>query len=139
MLENLSEVHVRVDGFQDAALFTLTAGTSLRVTPLIVDEAAQRSMMMSIDIADGDLSPASVDSIPVIRRRTVNTQAMVDEGRSLLIAGFSSEETVNAVTGVPLLSSMPLIGNLFKHTEKTQTNMERFYLLTPRLVMPAVA
>jgi type III secretion protein C len=139
VLENLSEVHVRVDGFQDAALFTLTAGTSLRVTPLIVDEAAQRSMMMSIDIADGDLSPASVDSIPVIRRRTVNTQAMVDEGRSLLIAGFSSEETVNAVTGVPLLSSVPLIGNLFKHTEKTQTNMERFYLLTPRLVMPAVA
>ena len=139
LLENLNEVHVRVDGFQDAALFTITAGTSLRVTPLIVDEAAQRSLMMSIDIADGDLSPSSVDSIPVIRRRTVNTQAMVDEGTSLLIAGFSSEETVDAVTGVPLLSSVPLIGNLFKYTEKTRANMERFYLLTPRLVMPAVA
>jgi type III secretion protein C len=139
VLENLSELHVRVDGFQDAGLFTITAGTSLRVTPLIVDEDPGRSLMMSIDIADGDLSPASVDRIPIIRRRTVNTQAMVDENASLLIAGFSSEETVNAVTGVPLLSNIPLIGGLFRHTEKTRANMERFYLLTPRLVMPALA
>lgn len=139
VLENLSELHVRVDGFQDAGLFTITAGTSLRVTPLIVDEELGRSLMMSIDIADGDLSPATVDRIPIIRRRTVNTQAMVDENASLLIAGFSSEETVNAVTGVPLLSDIPLIGGLFRHSEKTRANMERFYLLTPRLVMPALA
>lgn len=139
VLENLSELHVRVDGFQDAGLFTITAGTSLRVTPLIVDEELGRSLMMSIDIADGDLSPASVDRIPIIRRRTVNTQAMVDQNSSLLIAGFSSEETVNAVTGVPLLSDIPFVGGLFRHTEKTRANMERFYLLTPRLVMPALA
>lgn len=139
VLENLSELNVRVSGFQDAGLFTITAGTSLRVTPLIVDEEPGRSLMMSIDIADGDLSPSSVDSIPIIRRRTVNTQAMVDERASLLIAGFSSEETVNAVTGVPLLSKIPVIGGLFRHTEKTRANMERFYLLTPRLVMPALA
>ena len=139
VLENLSELNVRVSGFQDAGLFTITAGTSLRVTPLIVDEEPGRSLMMSIDIADGDLSPSSVDSIPIIRRRTVNTQAMVDERASLLIAGFSTEETVNAVTGVPLLSKIPVIGGLFRHTEKTRANMERFYLLTPRLVMPALA
>ncbi|MBX3621593.1 MAG: type III secretion system outer membrane ring subunit SctC [Rhizobacter sp.] len=139
VLENLNELHIRVDGFQDAGLFSITAGTSLRVTPLIVDESDRRSLMMSIDIADGDLAAATVDNIPVIRRRTVNTQAMVDEGTSLLIAGFSSEETVDAVTGVPLLSSVPIIGNLFKYSEKTRANMERFYLLTPRLVMPAVA
>lgn len=139
VLENLSELHVRVDGFQDAGLFTITAGTSLRVTPLIVDDEPARSLMMSIDIADGDLSAASVDQIPIIRRRTVNTQAMVDENASLLIAGFSSEETINAVTGVPVLSAIPLLGNLFKYTEKSRANMERFYLLTPRLVLPAVA
>ena len=139
LLENLSQLNVRVSGFQDAGLFTITAGTSLRMTPLIVEDTAQRSVMMSIEIVDGDLSPVSVDQIPIIRRRSINTQAMVDESASLLIAGFSSVETINAVTGVPLVSQLPLIGNLFKHTENTRTSMERLYLLTPRLVMPPAA
>jgi len=78
VLENLSELHVRVDGFQDAGLFNITAGTALRVTPLIVDENSGRRVMMSINIDDGDLSSATVDRIPIVRRRTVNTQALVD-------------------------------------------------------------
>jgi len=78
----------------------------------------------------------SVDKIPIVRRRTVNTQALVEEGASLLIAGYSSEERSNAVTGVPLLKDIPGVGGLFRSTEKKQSNMERFYLLTPRLVLP---
>ncbi|MES2250304.1 MAG: type III secretion system outer membrane ring subunit SctC [Pseudomonadota bacterium] len=136
VLENLSEFYVRVDGFQDAGLFSITAGTAVRVTPLVIDEKASRGVMMSIDIVDGDLSPMSVDKIPIVRRRTVNTQALVEEGSSLLIAGYSSEEKTNAVTGVPLLKDIPGVGGLFRSTEKKQANMERFYLLTPRLVVP---
>ncbi len=136
-LENMSEIHVKVQGFQDAGLFSITTGTALRVTPLIVDEQAGRGVMLSINIEDGDLSPLDgIDNIPLVRRRTVNTQAMVDENTSLLIAGFSTQETVNASTGVPLLSDVPLVGNLFKYSEKSRKNMERFYLLTPRLVIP---
>ncbi|WP_431131294.1 type III secretion system outer membrane ring subunit SctC [Variovorax paradoxus] len=136
VLENLSEFYVRVDGFQDAGLFSITAGTAVRVTPLIIEEKAGRGVMMSIDIVDGDLSPQSVDKIPIVRRRTVNTQALVDEGASLLIAGYSSEEKSNAITGVPLLKDIPGVGGLFRYTDKKQANMERFYLLTPRLVTP---
>jgi type III secretion protein C len=136
VLENLSEFYVRVDGFQDAGLFSITAGTAVRVTPLIIDEKAGRGVMMSIDIVDGDLSAQAVDRIPIVRRRTVNTQALVDEGASLLIAGYSSEERSNATTGVPVLKDIPGVGSLFKYSDKKQINMERFYLLTPRLVTP---
>ncbi|AKJ32084.1 type III secretion system outer membrane ring subunit SctC [Caldimonas brevitalea] len=139
VLENLSEFFVRVDGFQDASLFSITAGTAVRVTPLVVDERNGRGVMLSIDIVDGNLSNEIVDRIPIVRRRTVNTQALVDEGNSLLIAGYSSEEKVNATSGVPVLSDLPIVGNLFKYNEKKQANMERFYLLTPRLVIPTSA
>jgi type III secretion protein C len=142
-LENLSEFFVRVNGFQDAGLFSVTTGTSVRVTPLIVDAAPSSpsapqtqppGVMMSIDIEDGDLSGSTVDQIPVVRRRRVNTQALMDEGQSLLIAGYTSEEKSSAASGVPLLSDIPVVGRLFKYDEKTQNNMERFYLLTPRLI-----
>ena len=139
VLENFSEFYVRVDGFQDAGLFRVTAGTAVRVTPLIIDEQGGRGVMMSIDIQDGDLSSASVDRIPIVRRRTVNTQALVSEGTSLLIAGYTSEEKTNATSGVPVLSSIPVLGKLFQYSEKKQLNMERFYLLTPRLVVPGAA
>ena len=139
VLENFSEFYVRVDGFQDAGLFRVTAGTAVRVTPLIIDEQSGRGVMMSIDIEDGDLSSASVDRIPIVRRRTVNTQALVAEGTSLLIAGYTSEEKTNATSGVPVLSSIPVLGKLFQYSEKKQLNMERFYLLTPRLVVPGAA
>lgn len=133
-LENLNELHVRVQGFQDAGLFSITAGTALRITPMMIDEGAERGVMMSINIQDADLSPTSVDAIPIVRRRAVNTQALVEEGTSLLIAGYSSEEKSTVTSGVPGLSRVPVIGKLFQHTEKKRVNMERFYMLTPRLV-----
>lgn len=138
-LENLQEFYVRVDGFQDAGLFNVTAGTAVRVTPLVVDEQENRAVMLTIDIADGNLSGETVDRIPVVRRRSITTQAMVEEGKSLLIAGYTTEEKVNASSGVPLLQDVPIIGNLFKYQEKRQNNMERFYLLTPRLVIPGMS
>lgn len=134
VLENLSQFYVRVNGYQDAGLFTVTTGTAVRVTPLIVDDDKNRGLMLSIDIEDGDLSSGSVDQIPIVRRRTVNTQALVDEGQSLLIAGYTSEAKSLATSGVPVLKDVPVLGRLFRYDEQKQTHMERFYLLTPRLV-----
>jgi len=136
-LENLSDFYVRVNGFQDAGLFKVTTGTSVRVTPLIVDDKSGRGVMMSVAIEDGNLSAtSSVDQIPLVLHRNVNTQALIDEGTSLLIAGYSSEEKTNATAGVPVLSNIPVVGNLFKYSEKKLNKQERFYLLTPRLVVP---
>lgn len=137
-LEDLSDFYVRVNGFQDAGLFKVTTGTSVRVTPLIVDDATGQGVMMSINIEDGDFSSTnSVDQIPVVLHRTVNTQALIDQGTSLLIAGYSTEQKTSAASGVPVLSSLPVVGRLFKYDQKNQKKQERFYLLTPRLVTPA--
>ena len=135
ILENLSDFYVSVAGFQDASLFKVTTGTSVRVTPMIVDERNGRGVMMTIDIQDGNIDPSqSVGQIPVVRHRTVDTQALIDEGSSLLLAGYTSESRSSAASGVPVLSSIPLIGQLFKYDQKQRNKEERLYLLTPRLV-----
>ena len=64
---------------------------------------------------------------------------MVGDGQGILLAGYSSEERTNTMSGVPGLSKIPYLGGLFKYQSKKQSNMERFYLLTPRFVMPGVA
>jgi type III secretion protein C len=134
-LENLSDFYVSVAGFQDASLFKVTTGTSVRVTPMIVDERNGRGVMMTIDIQDGNIDATqSVGQIPIVRHRTVNTQALIDEGSSLLLAGYTSESRSSAASGVPVLSSIPVIGHLFKYDQKQRNKEERLYLLTPRLV-----
>ncbi|MBW8758672.1 MAG: type III secretion system outer membrane ring subunit SctC [Burkholderiales bacterium] len=139
-LENLSDFYVSVAGFQDASLFKVTTGTSVRVTPMIVDERNGRGVMMTIDIQDGNIDATqSVGQIPIVRHRTVNTQALIDEGSSLLLAGYTSESRSSAASGVPVLSSIPLIGHLFKYDQKQRNKEERLYLLTPRLVTAGAA
>jgi type III secretion protein C len=148
ILENLTQFYVQVQGFQDSSLYSVTTGTSIKVTPMIVDDAAAQaaaahapnaqSVMMSIDIQDGNVVPGqSVSNVPVIQQRNIVTKTMIDEGRSLLIAGFNNDQVQLNKSGVPWLSDIPLIGNLFKYTDKTGEHMERFYLLTPRVVSNA--
>lgn len=138
-LENKAEFYIKVPGFQDSSLYTVIAGTDVRVTPLVIDEPGGRGVMMSINIADDSVTSDTVDDLPIVRRRSVITQAMVGDGQGILLAGYSSEERTNTMSGVPGLSKIPYVGNLFKYQSKKQSNMERFYLLTPRFVMPGVA
>jgi type III secretion protein C len=135
-LQNKSEFFVKVPGYQDASLFTVSAGTDVRVTPLVIDEEGAHSVKLAINIGDDSLAAETVDNIPIVRRRSVNTQAMVGEGKSLLIAGYSSESKSTADSGVPGLSAIPVLGRLFKYSEDKGGRLERFYLLTPRFVLP---
>jgi type III secretion protein C len=135
-IENKSEFYIRVSGFQDSSLYTVNAGTDVRVTPMVIEEASGRGVMMNINIGDDSVSSDMVENLPIVRRRSVVTQAMVDEGKSILLAGYSSEESVTAKTGVPGLSALPFVGALFRYDQKKRSNLERFYMLTPRFVLP---
>lgn len=137
VLENLTEFYVQVSGFQDASLYGITTGQSVRVTPMIVDDDNAQRVMMSLDIQDGEVTSQTVSNVPVIQQRNIVTKTMIDEGRSLLIAGFNDDELNISKTGIPYLSAIPIIGNLFKYHSNTGTHMERFYLITPRVVTPA--
>ena len=137
VLENLTEFYVQVPGFQDASLYGITTGQSVRVTPMIIDDDSVQRVMMSLDIQDGEVTSQTVSNVPVIQQRNIVTKTMIDEGRSLLIAGFNDDELNISKTGIPFISDIPLIGNLFKYHSSTGTHMERFYLITPRVVTPA--
>jgi len=140
ILENLTEFYVQVAGYQDSSLYGITTGTSVKVTPRIVDDSGKPGVMMSIDIDDGQLSDTlTVTNVPAVIERNIVTKAMVDEGKSLLIAGFNNDALTTKKTGIPWISDIPWIGNLFKYTSKDGSRTDRFYLLTPRVVQTASA
>lgn len=126
--------YVRVAGRDEVDLFSVSAGTTLRVTPHVFRDNGQVRIKLLVAIDDGTLSQQSVDAIPIVERATINTQALIFEGESLLVGGLTREATSDGVVKVPLLGDIPIIGNLFKSTSRANRRAERLFLIAPRLI-----
>ncbi len=133
VFDNSQTFYVRVNGYQDVDLFNVTAGTNLRVTPHVFKDEGQVRIKLLVKIEDGSLTTQTVDNLPVVERSSVNTQALIQEGQSLLIGGMMRQSTSNDVDKVPFLGDIPLIGNLFKTRNENNEHIERLFLISPRL------
>jgi type III secretion protein C len=134
LLEDTRKIFVRVAGNLEVGLFNINVGTSLRVTPLIVEEKDLRRVKLSVRIEDGNTLAERVDEIPSTRSSAIGTQAFINEGQSLLIAGYSVESETKTNTGVPGLSKIPGLGALFRSDANRVEKSERLFLITPRIV-----
>jgi type III secretion protein C len=134
VLENLSTFYVPVAGNLDVGLYNISAGTSLRVTPLLVSEDGHIQIKLAVRIEDGGITQQSVGTLPVVQRTTITTQAFINEGESLLIGGYKSDVRNVTNVGIPGLSSIPVLGALFRHQQKEKSHMEHLFMLTPRIV-----
>ncbi|MFD0669027.1 type III secretion system outer membrane ring subunit SctC [Ramlibacter sp. MAHUQ-53] len=133
-LLDLSETfYIRVQGERVATVSPVTAGTTLRVTPRLVD-GVQPSIQLTIDIEDGQIQDRQVDSLPTVRRSVVSTQAIVQQDEALLIAGYSSDQAVDSDQKVPLLGDLPGVGLLFSNKTRVIQKRERLFMIRPKLV-----
>jgi type III secretion protein C len=137
VLENNRTFYVRVPGAYQVDLFNVVAGTTLRVTPHLVEEGGQMRIQLLVNVEDGDFATdpnSRVDQIPVVNKSSINTQAMVINGESLLLGGMARSETSKNTTKVPVLGDIPGLGLLFRSTRDQTTKTERMFLISPRLV-----
>lgn len=134
VIEDSQQIFVRVASDHDAALFQFNSGTSLHVRPLVVDEGGGRQLKLAIRIEDGAPTSSVVDAIPILHRTSIGTWAFIKEGQSLLIGGFTQQQVNSAKSGVPFLSTLPVVGGLFRTDEKQKQTMERLFMITPRVV-----
>ncbi len=136
-LENTSTYYIEVAGTDVADLFKVESGTVLKVTPhIITNDFGEQSIKLVVNVQDnqGDDSGQAVGALPPIRQTKINTQAVVNEGQSLLIGGYFYEQVSESDSGVPWLKDIPLLGHLFKSSEKSSNMLERLILITPRIV-----
>ncbi|HMF93571.1 MAG TPA: type II and III secretion system protein family protein [Vicinamibacterales bacterium] len=74
--------------------------------------------------------------IPSLISRRAETDVELRDGQSFAIAGLLSNLTQNDGANVPFLSSIPIIGYLFKSNADRRERTELMVLVTPRLVRP---
>ena len=65
----------------------------------------------------GDVAPRR--QVPIVSVRETDTLVRVRQGETIVIAGLMQDRTSVDTAKVPLLGDVPVVGNLFKRTEKT--------------------
>ena len=68
---------------------------------------------------------------PIRSLRSSNTVANVRDGQTLVVGGIITEDEQNAVTKVPGVGDLPILGHLFKTKEKTKFRTELMIFVTP--------
>jgi len=66
--------------------------------------------------------------------KTAETELLIDDGNTVVIGGIIKTSKSSGVSGVPWLSKIPLLGWLFKSTNKTDNKEELLIFITPRIV-----
>jgi MSHA biogenesis protein MshL len=71
---------------------------------------------------------------PVTSRREGDTMALVRNGETIIIGGLLQTQRTHNVSGVPIISRIPLVGKLFQHIEDTERRVELVVFLTPTVI-----
>jgi pilus assembly protein CpaC len=112
-------------------------GVRLNFTPTIAGDLIKlhvRPEVSSLDFNNGILLEGF--RIPALTVRRAETEVELRDGQSFAIAGLLDNSAQSDVTAVPILSQLPIIGNLFKSKADRQERTELLVLITPRLVRP---
>lgn len=125
---------IRAIGERVADIQSVTAGTSLRVTPRAISTSQKSAIQLIVDVEDGKLDKDDEGDARGTHNAAVSTQALVEARRSLVLGGFHSKETGDRERRIPILGSIPLIGKLFTSTRYETSQRERLFIITPHLI-----
>jgi len=112
-------------------------GIRLNFTPTIAGDTIRLKVnpeVSSLDFANGIV--LSGFRIPSLITRRADTDVELRDGQSFAIAGLLNNLSQDDKQAIPILGSLPIIGNLFKSKSETKERTELMVLITPRLVRP---
>ncbi|HPG18648.1 MAG TPA: type II and III secretion system protein, partial [Opitutaceae bacterium] len=119
-----------VSGFEYKPL-----GVLLKVTPQV---NARGFIKLTLE---PEVSARGTDSvlfgtakIPIINTRKTKTQISMKDGYTMGIGGLLSKSDINGSTKVPVLGSIPVIGNLFKSKSKENSMKNLLIFITAKVV-----
>ena len=129
--------HVRVIGTEVANLSEVSAGTTLQIKPRIVAAPSTNvanQVWLSLRLEDGGFESIAVDSMPMTRSSTLQTQTAVFEDESIMLAGYLRDIEESGGWGIPYLRDIPWIGWIFGGASVKKETVQRMFIISPHIV-----
>jgi len=115
-----------------ASVQYVAAFLRLQVTPQITNDG---TIFMNIDVENTVPDTSfSVGSNPALLTQQATTQVLVNDGGTLVIGGVMQTQSSVAISQMPLLGDIPLLGNLFKRRNVSTNTQELIFFITPRII-----
>jgi general secretion pathway protein D len=111
-------------------------GVNMTVTPKISPDGFVKIELTTTNsaISSSNIEINKSATVPIIDQRRANTTVTVQSGQTIIIGGLIDTTDDRRVKGVPVLSSIPGLGALFRSTSTTRNRKELLILLTPQIL-----
>lgn len=118
---------------------TTTASVQFRDTGVILNVVPRVNPggLVFMEISQEVSTPGDVDPFSgnrEIQRRTIDTEIAIQSGETIIMGGLIQEQTTVSKSGVPGLSAIPIVGNLFGSRRNEVQRNELVLLLTPTVI-----
>jgi type IV pilus assembly protein PilQ len=106
------------------------ANLKLEVTPQITPDG---NVILEVDVTKDSVGITTPSGF-AIDTKHVQTQVLIDNGGTVVIGGIYTQTESTAIDKVPFFGDIPVFGNLFKTTNKTDNKTELLIFLTPKIL-----
>ncbi len=106
-------------------------GINLKVTPHVT---SNRQVLMDVHAERSSVQTAPVDIGFTFQTQQAETQLLVGDGETAVIAGLTVTEVVVDKTGIPFLADLPILGKLFGFSSQTENRRDLIILITPHII-----
>lgn len=127
----IRSTEVQAGGAVTQSVLRESVGVGLE-TNLRIDENGDVVMELRPQVSN--IVAFTPEGLPEISTREANTKVRVKDGETVIIGGLIREEEVETMSRVPILSEIPLFGELFKNRETRKRPTQVLMLVTPHII-----
>ncbi|SKB75905.1 type II secretion system protein GspD [Malaciobacter marinus] len=107
-------------------------GLKLEVKPRL--KADDNKVRLYINTILEGVKNSTTNNQPDTTKKSVSTFAVVSNGESIILGGLVENRNENLNDEVPYFSSLPVIGNLFKHKNSSSKQSNLVIVITPYII-----
>jgi type IV pilus assembly protein PilQ len=113
---------------------------SLKVTPQITPD---NRIILDLNVKKDSVGQVIVggagQQVPSIDTREITTSVIVNDGQTVVLGGILETERRETEKKVPYLGDIPVLGHLFKSTNKVSNKDELLIFVTPKILREGVS
>lgn len=118
-------------GATSQSIVQFPVGIILLVSPRILPSG---DVIMHVDPVVSTVSSIDANGIPQTSAREAETTMKVHDGETVVLGGLIQDQDSTTISAVPFLSSLPIIGELFKNRTKSHSRTDVLVSITPHIV-----
>jgi type II secretory pathway component GspD/PulD (secretin) len=122
-----------LDEAKNVLIQMVDAGTEMTVTPHITGNGR-----VMLQLNPKKKSYTLNDGNPIISEQSAMTNVVVNDGETVVIAGLTSNEETQTEGGIPFLKDIPILGHLFKKSQKKHDKKDLIFFVTPHIISKTI-